>query len=280
MALTSGFFNSINDDRPYDSEQMSHIFDGIIRDGVYETIGDRFRITPGEGLQVMVGTGRAWFDHTWTENDTAFPIDLDNSEVGLNRIDLIVLEVNYSEETRANSIKCITGTPAEHPVRPEPTKETAVIQYPLAAVYVGAGSSALSTSDITNYVGTEECPFVIGVLEIMTIDQITAQWESQWHDEIITREEAMDAWTAAQKAELLAWIDGFEDEANDWKSDWKQALLAWEADEKADFDNWFQHLHNELDENQAAHLQNQIDAIKSIPESELDSILYRVYGRN
>ena len=34
MAVTSGFFNSVNHDRLYDAEQLSSIFDGIIIDGV------------------------------------------------------------------------------------------------------------------------------------------------------------------------------------------------------------------------------------------------------
>ena len=68
MTITSGFFNSVNHDRLYDAEQVSSIFDGIIKDGVYESIGDAFMVTPNSDLNdsIIVGTGRAWFDHTWT----------------------------------------------------------------------------------------------------------------------------------------------------------------------------------------------------------------------
>lgn len=194
--VSSGFFNSKNGDRAYDSEAMSAIFDGVIRDGVYETVGDKFRVIPGEGMQVMVGTGRAWFNHTWTLNDSAMPLDLDTAETGLNRIDLVVLEVNFTEETRENSIKVLTGTPAETPERPTLTKTDWVIQYPLASIYVRAEANVLSQADITNYVGTSECPFVIGVLQIMTIDQIVAQWQSEWSNLLGEEQTEFAEWVA------------------------------------------------------------------------------------
>ncbi len=36
MSVTFGFYNSVNGDRKYDAIQMSSIFDGIIRDGVFQ----------------------------------------------------------------------------------------------------------------------------------------------------------------------------------------------------------------------------------------------------
>ena len=63
MAVTSGFFNALNNDRKYNAEQISAIFDGLIHDGVFDSIGEIFGTVPGDGLQVLVKTGKAWF-HT------------------------------------------------------------------------------------------------------------------------------------------------------------------------------------------------------------------------
>lgn len=71
MSVSYGFYNSMNGDRKYDATQMSSIFDGIINDGIYETIGDRFVVRTSGGMNVVVGTGRAWFNHTWTLNDSS-----------------------------------------------------------------------------------------------------------------------------------------------------------------------------------------------------------------
>lgn len=66
MSVTSGFFDSSGGDRKYNTEQMSSIFDGILKDGVYLSILNQFKVTPNVGMQITVDTGRAWFDHTWT----------------------------------------------------------------------------------------------------------------------------------------------------------------------------------------------------------------------
>ena len=71
MALTYGFYNSVSSDREYDAIDMGRLFDGIILDGVYAALGDYFMVTENgtPDMNVVVGTGRAWFDHTWSYND-------------------------------------------------------------------------------------------------------------------------------------------------------------------------------------------------------------------
>ena len=39
MSVTYGFYNSLNGDRKYDSAQISSIFDGLIVDGIFASIG-------------------------------------------------------------------------------------------------------------------------------------------------------------------------------------------------------------------------------------------------
>ena len=55
MALSYGFFNSLDGDRKYDAKQMAQIFDGILNDGVFQSIGEYFATKPGTGLQVRTG---------------------------------------------------------------------------------------------------------------------------------------------------------------------------------------------------------------------------------
>ena len=42
MAITSGFYNSVNGDRTYDADQFGSLFDGIIAPGVFPNVGDKF----------------------------------------------------------------------------------------------------------------------------------------------------------------------------------------------------------------------------------------------
>lgn len=106
MSVTYGFYNSLNGDRKYDSAQMSSIFDGLIVDGIFASIGTAFAVRAAGGLTVNVGIGRAWFDHTWTLNDSILPLEAPEAEVLLDRIDAVVLEVtlwSLYEQTVLNS---------------------------------------------------------------------------------------------------------------------------------------------------------------------------------
>lgn len=188
MAVTSGFYNSVSGDRKYNALQMSSIFDGIIEDGVYNSIGDRFSLTAGEGNTVVVGTGRAWFNHTWTLNDADYPVTLEPSEVILNRYDAIVIEVNGSNAVRNNAIKVIKGVAGSSPSKPTMVKgDNNIWQHPLGYVYVPAGTSSISQSNIEYVVGSSECPFVIAAVQSIDIDALVAQWQNEfdtWFDNL------------------------------------------------------------------------------------------------
>lgn len=160
MTIKYGFYNSVGGDRTYDAIDISSMFDGVITDGVFETIDDSLVVTDGSGMNVIVGTGKAWFDHTWTINDAALTLAISASDLVLPRIDTVVLEINSSIAVRANTIKVITGTPATVPNPPALTNTAEIHQYPLAYVSVGVGVSEINPGDITDLVGTSFCPYV------------------------------------------------------------------------------------------------------------------------
>ena len=58
MAWTSGFFNSVNGDRLYNADQMSRIFEGLITDGVYESVANKLAVQPNSGMTIQIATGR------------------------------------------------------------------------------------------------------------------------------------------------------------------------------------------------------------------------------
>ena len=164
MAFTYGFYNSFDHDRVYDSLSISRIFDGLITDGIYATIGQRFRVTIGSSSNsVVVGSGRAWFNHTWSLNDSDMTISGDPAHTTLDRWDAIVLDINSSNQYRENGIQWLYGEASVNPVKPTMASTTSHHQYPLAYIYRRANSS-ISSSDITNTIGTDECPYCTGLL--------------------------------------------------------------------------------------------------------------------
>ena len=80
MSVTFGFYNALNHDRKYDAIQVSSIFDGIINDGIYESIGTAMIVKATSYMVINIGIGRAWFNHTWTYNDSILPLTVQPSE--------------------------------------------------------------------------------------------------------------------------------------------------------------------------------------------------------
>lgn len=187
MAITYGFYNSLNGDRKYNAFQMSSIFDGVIRDGVFQSIGGYLATKPGEGMQVIVAPGKAWFDHTWTVNDADLPLEIAQSDLTLSRYDAVVLETDATKSVRENSIKVLKGAPASDPQKPTLINKGDVHQHPLAYILVPGGASSIQVQNIDIVVGKTECPFVTSILESVSIEALLAKWEGEfrvWFDEL------------------------------------------------------------------------------------------------
>lgn len=255
MSVSSGFFNSLNGDRKYNAAQMSAIFDGLIIDGVFASIGTAFAVKAAGGLTVNVGVGKAWFDHTWTVNDSILPMTAPEAEVLLDRIDAVVLEVNGMESIRENTIKFVKGNPSSAPSRPTLTNEGNVHQYPLCYIYRKYGTAVINQADITPMVGTESTPFVTGILQTISLDELLGKWQDELDRFTDARSKEVDDWIAQEENDFTAWF-------NKMKADLKQeqtVLDQWIASEQADFLAWYNQMKDQLSGDVAGNLQLEID---------------------
>lgn len=255
MSVSSGFFNSLNGDRKYNAAQMSDIFDGLIIDGVFASIGTSFAVKAAGGLPVNVGIGKAWFDHTWTVNDSILPMTAPEAEVLLDRIDAVVLEVNGTESVRENTIKFVKGNPSSAPSRPTLTNEGNVHQYPLCYIYRKYGTAVINQADITPMVGTESTPFVTGILQTISLDELLGKWQDELDRFTDARSQEVDDWIAQEESDFTAWF-------NKMKADLQQeqtVLDQWIASEQADFLAWYNQMKDQLSGDVAGNLQLEID---------------------
>lgn len=255
MSVSSGFFNSLNGDRKYNAAQMSAIFDGLIIDGVFASIGTAFAVKAAGGLTVNVGIGKAWFDHTWTVNDSILPMTAPEAEVLLDRIDAVVLEVNGTESVRENTIKFVKGNPSSAPSRPTLTNEGNVHQYPLCYIYRKYGTAVINQADITPMVGTESTPFVTGILQTISLDELLGKWQDELDRFTDARSQEVDDWIAQEESDFTTWFDKM-------KADLQQeqnVLDQWIASEQADFLSWYNQMKDQLSGDVAGNLQLEID---------------------
>lgn len=237
MSFASGFFNSVDHDRLYDATDISRLFDGLIRDGIFASIGDCMVVKQSNQMNVTVGTGRAWFNHTWSYNDALYPVTIPPSEILMDRIDAIVLEINSVEAVRANSIKLIKGTPSSTPTKPALTNTKEVHQYPLAYVTVGKEVTSIRQADIENCVGTSVCPFVTGILEVISIEQLIPQWK-----------DILNRFVEENTANFNTWMNGEKQNYQDWLTAAKKEITDWEATSKSDYQKWYDSIKNGYDQ--------------------------------
>ena len=296
MSVTFGFYNSKEGDRRYDAIQMSSIFDGIIQDGILQHVGTAMVVKESEAMIINVGVGRAWFNHTWTLNDALLPLVVPQSEILLNRYDAVVLEVDSREAVRANDIKIIKGTPASNPTKPTMVKTNDRWQYPLAYIYVGAGVTSIRQANITNCVGTSECPFVTAPLDKVEIDDLIAQWQDQWKEfyekQTTDMEETNKFWKEQWSTWFLAQTEEIQSAYLTWEAQWfkeytsinNAEMADWKQKSETEFREWFDQLQALLDGNTAAslakkllELQEQVDILNQF-SSNLENE-YTVYQK-
>lgn len=181
MTYTSGFFNSVNHDRTYDADTFGSMFDGVINDGVFRTWGKGMVVSAVGGMTVAVGTGRAWFNHTWTVVTADERMNLAAASPSMPRIDSVVLRVDKSTPVRRNQIYIKQGQASGSPSRPFLANTSTVREYVLADIRVNNGATAISQSNITNQIG-RDTPFVELVNNTFDSANLIKQWESQFQD--------------------------------------------------------------------------------------------------
>lgn len=200
-----GFYMSINKDRIYDNSDFSRVFSAVINDGIFANIGEKFAVTPDSGMTVRVGTGRAWFEDTWTELDTAGFLTLNTITGNQSRIDAIVLTVDKIQ--RINSIGVIQGTPSLEPVRPSMASGTdGVFNHPLAFVMVPANAESITAANIEIAVPSTT-PYVTGPMQVADMSYLYSQWQAQftnWFNSVkddLTEDQAGALWNKINELE-------------------------------------------------------------------------------
>lgn len=211
MSVTCGFYNSLNGDRKYNAIQMGRIFDGLISDGVFATVGNALIVKAANGNTVNVDTGKAWFNHTWTVNDAILPLELPEADILLDRIDAVVLEVNASSMVRKNTIRFLKGTASSTPVRPSLENSEEVHQYPLCYIYRKYGATAITQADITPMVGSTETPFVTAMLQTVSLDILLGKWQDELNQFVNNQTQEIDKWVANEEKEFNEWFAGLQE---------------------------------------------------------------------
>lgn len=182
MTIKSGFFNSLNHDRVYDADDINSIFDGIITDGVFGNIGSKFNVTPGSGMTVNVGTGKARFHQIFVENDANLVLQVSQSDVLLNRIDAVVIRVDRTMNGRIGNVVIVKGSPSQNPAAPTLSNDNQIWDMPIAYINVKANANNINSSDIQYLVGRNTTPLITAPMQTVNVESYVSNMEVQFSD--------------------------------------------------------------------------------------------------
>ena len=178
MAITYGYFNSLNGDRVYDADQMSEYFDGLVGNGVYESVGGACQVFAGTGMNVIVSSGRAILDSKWVKLDAAEVVPITAAHVTLNRYTAVVLRLDYANRQIVLTTK--DGSAATTPTQPTAQRDSTYFELILAMVYVPAGASSITQSQIIDMRPSSSCGWVTGIVEQLDTNELFVQWQDAY----------------------------------------------------------------------------------------------------
>jgi len=151
--IKSRFFNSVNQDRVYNAEDFSNIFDGIIKDGIFSHLGNTFDATY-DNLTLHIATGKAWFNGKYIEVIDSEDIVLNGPEYYSNKIDAVCIKID--ENNRTCGFEVVEGSESNNPTKPAVQNEPGIYRYPVYYVKTALNSGIVEIEDNR---GTESCPW-------------------------------------------------------------------------------------------------------------------------
>lgn len=224
------FFNSEKDsqqqdDRTYDADSFSEWLRKFFTTGVFQ--GD-LEVLANNNMTVTVQIGYANVEGKVRLFDANTTLIIETADATYNRIDTVVVERN--DTNREITLKVVKGGYATDPTPTAPVRENGVYQLVLAEIYVAAGATQITQSIITDKrEDLTVCGLVITPVDTFDFNQLKTQF---------------DAYLAEFKATRAA---GFE---------------AWELTQQAAFEAWFDEMKDQLSEDAAGHLQNEINELR------------------
>lgn len=208
MAITSGFYNSTNNDRTYNADDFNSYLEGLIsQNGVFDQVDGGFIVSPGTGgMAVNVATGKAMVQGCWVKSDAVETLAIAAANSLLPRYDMVSLY--YNSTNRSVVLRVTTGTAASTPAQPQPVQNTGDYEIALAYVLVEAGATSITAAHIidTRY-NNALCGKIQGLIEQVDISTLYNQYTAAFD----ALEAQMEQWQAQQQADFESWFNTLTD---------------------------------------------------------------------
>ena len=211
MSIKSGFYNAINGDRKYNSDDFSSYLQGIVSDGVLANPGTSLQVLANEtSMSVNVFPGKGFHAGHWIVNDSILHLGIEPSDIVLDRIDSVVI-VDYPKTGRKMDIIVKKGTPASAPTAPVITRTEERYEMVLANIYIANKTEIISQSMITDTrPDSTACGWVTGLIEQVDTSMLYSQWEAAYQDYYAETTQRMDGWYTQTSEDFDTWLNGIK----------------------------------------------------------------------
>lgn len=181
MAYKSGFFNSMNGDRKYNAEDMSHFYGQLISNGVLSKAESSLQVSAGTGLTVTISKGWAWINTHWFYNDNTITLTVSTTDTN-SRKDSVILRLNNEQQADGRSITpmILEGDSSNYP---EPTRTDLIYDIVLAHIDVPNNVTSINNQYITDTrADTNLCGWVTGLVNQVDTKTLFNQWQSAYQN--------------------------------------------------------------------------------------------------
>lgn len=248
----SSFFNSVSHDRTYRAEDWAEYFASFIGNGVFPVPSTGLQIVVDNGMNLLLKAGKAWINGYFYNNTSDLTITIGTADGQLNRIDRIV--VRWDLTNRIISAEVKSSAYSASPTAPALQRDADIYELALADVYVGAGVTTITQSNITDQrLNTSLCGVVAAVVDQIDTEAFNAQLQA-WFAEY-------QSLSAAEYNTLVSYMNSLKLQGNTQYDAFEQHMADFEAQAAAEFNSWFKGLQDVLDENAAANLMNVTNAL-------------------
>ena len=190
MAIKGLFFNAIKTgdtyDRIYNAEDFCSYLNKLVSNGVLPTPASQLKVNASSGMNVIVGEGDAWIQGHKIVLDADLPLAIAAADVQYNRVDSVVVFVDYVN--REMNIEVKQGTPGSNPQPQALVRDATRYEMRLAEIMVAKNTIEIKQANITDKrADNTVCGYTVGLIDQIDTTDLFNQFQvafDEWFDDV------------------------------------------------------------------------------------------------
>ncbi|WP_126990567.1 hypothetical protein [Candidatus Kurthia intestinigallinarum] len=222
------FDSTEEDERWYSASDFAAYFSNVLSSGLLHTNNvPALRVSVGDGLTTKLSVGKAIIKGFSYQNTTVLDFTHAIPNVGMSRIDRIVLRLDLRPESRYIRAFVKKGEESKSPVAPTLQRDNYIYELSLAQLKITYGDKVINPLTFIDERFNENlCGLVSSLITVPT-----SEFQSQW-----------DYWFSAQKGvyvtQMLNWLAQQQQLFTDWRNNEVQLFTDWRSVQQSEFEAW------------------------------------------